>query len=38
MGYVPAHLAAEATELSVEIRGQPTGARIVPRPFVPHHT
>ena len=28
---------SEGTELSVEIRGRPTGARIVPRPFVPHH-
>ncbi|MGI8551008.1 MAG: glycine cleavage system aminomethyltransferase GcvT [Dehalococcoidia bacterium] len=37
MGYVPASLAAEGNELSIEIRGRPAGARIVPRPFVPHH-
>jgi aminomethyltransferase len=37
MGYVPAPLAAEGTELSVEIRGRPAAARIAPRPFVPHH-
>jgi aminomethyltransferase len=37
MGYVPLALAAEGTELQVEIRGRSADARIVPRPFVPHH-
>lgn len=37
MAYVPLALSEEGTELSVEIRGRPAAARIVPRPFVPHH-
>ncbi|HVC29800.1 MAG TPA: glycine cleavage T C-terminal barrel domain-containing protein, partial [Steroidobacteraceae bacterium] len=37
MGYVPSALCEEGTVLNVEVRGRPTGARIVPRPFVPHH-
>ena len=37
MGYVPLALSDDGTELAVEIRGRPTAARVVPRPFVPHH-
>jgi aminomethyltransferase len=33
MGFVPPDLAAEGTELAVEIRGRPLPVRVVPRPF-----
>ncbi len=33
MGFVPPHLAAEGTELEVDVRGKPLPVRIVPRPF-----
>lgn len=38
MGYVPAELASEGTDIDVEIRGRTAAAKIVPRPFVPHHS
>lgn len=38
MGYVPAASAAEGTELMIDLRGRQVGARIVPRPFVAHHS
>jgi aminomethyltransferase len=33
MGFVPPDLAAEGTELTVEVRGRPLPVRVVPRPF-----
>ncbi len=33
MGFVPPDLAAEGTELAVEVRGRPLPVRVVPRPF-----
>ena len=33
MGYVPAALAVEGTEVQVDVRGRPLAARIVPLPF-----
>ena len=33
MGFVPPALAAEGTELSVDVRGKPLPVRVVPRPF-----
>jgi aminomethyltransferase len=33
MGFVPPALAAEGTELTVDVRGKPLGVRVVPRPF-----
>jgi aminomethyltransferase len=33
MGFVPPELAAEGTELIVDIRGRPLPVRVVPRPF-----
>ncbi|MBI2912881.1 MAG: glycine cleavage system aminomethyltransferase GcvT [Chloroflexi bacterium] len=33
MGFVPAELAVEGTELTVDVRGKPLSARVVPRPF-----
>ena len=33
MGFLPPELAAEGTELIVDIRGRPLPARVVPRPF-----
>jgi aminomethyltransferase len=33
MGYVPAALAADGTQVAVEIRGRPYAAKIVPLPF-----
>jgi glycine cleavage system T protein (aminomethyltransferase) len=33
MGFVPPKLAAEGTELSVDVRGKPLAVRVVPRPF-----
>jgi aminomethyltransferase len=33
MGFVPPDLAAEGTELTVDVRGKPLPARVVPRPF-----
>ncbi len=33
MGFVPPELAAEETELIVDIRGRPLPVRVVPRPF-----
>ena len=33
MGFVPPELAAEGTELTVDVRGKPLPVRVVPRPF-----
>jgi aminomethyltransferase len=33
MGFVPPALAAEGTELTVDVRGKPLPVRVVPRPF-----
>ena len=33
MGFVPPQMAAQGTELTVDIRGRPLPARVVPRPF-----
>ncbi len=33
MGFVPPDAAAEGTELTVDVRGRPLAARVVPRPF-----
>ena len=33
MGFVPPDLAAEGTELTVDVRGKPFAVRVVPRPF-----
>ena len=33
MGYVPAELAAPGTELTVDVRGRPRKARVVPKPI-----
>ena len=33
MGFVPPELAAEGTELKVDVRGRPLAVRVVPRPF-----
>ncbi len=33
MGFVPPQLAAEGTQLAVDVRGRPLPARVVPRPF-----
>jgi len=33
MGFVPPRLAAEGTELSVDVRGRPLPVQVVPRPF-----
>ena len=35
MGYVPVELSAVGTEVAVEVRGRPQGARVVPTPFHP---
>jgi aminomethyltransferase len=36
MGYVPASLAANGTQISLLVRGKPLPARIAAMPFVPH--
>jgi aminomethyltransferase len=36
MGYVPAALAADGTQLFAEVRGQRLPVRIAPLPFSPH--
>ena len=33
MAYLPSELAAEGTELSVDVRGRPVAAVVTPRPF-----
>ena len=33
MGFLPPEAAAEGTELTVDVRGRPLKARVVPRPF-----
>jgi aminomethyltransferase len=33
MGFVPPELAAEGTELTVDVRGKPLPVRVVARPF-----
>jgi glycine cleavage system aminomethyltransferase T len=33
MGYVPAAFAAPGTELTIDVRGRPRGARVVQKPF-----
>jgi len=33
MGFLPPQMAAQGTELTVEVRGRPLPARVVPRPF-----
>jgi aminomethyltransferase len=33
MGYVPAAFATEGTELTIDVRGRPRGARIVKKPI-----
>jgi aminomethyltransferase len=33
MGFVPAQMAAQGTEFTVDVRGRPLPARVVPRPF-----
>ena len=35
MAYVPAHLAADGTAISLEVRGKLIGATVVPMPFFP---
>jgi aminomethyltransferase len=37
MGFVPPELAAEGSELIVDVRGRPLPARVVPRPFYKRH-
>ena len=33
MGYVPAELAAEGTEIEIDVRGRPVAARVAPKPL-----
>ena len=36
MAYVAPDIAAPGTEISIDIRGRASKARVVPMPFVPH--
>jgi aminomethyltransferase len=40
MGFVPPEVAAEGTELTIDVRGKPLAVKVVPRPFYkrPEHT
>jgi aminomethyltransferase len=33
LGYVPAELAAEGTEIEIDARGRPVAARVAPKPL-----
>jgi aminomethyltransferase len=33
MGYVPADLAAEGTEIEIDVRGRPVAARVAAKPL-----
>jgi glycine cleavage system aminomethyltransferase T len=33
MGYVPAELAADGTEIEIDVRGRPVAAQVAPKPL-----